>query len=84
GWNEWPLMILTVFCQCVVGALIVRGMGWMTAKEYNIARQRIVRIMFLLWLVMGVGFISSIMHLASPMRAFKSLNPVGASALSNE
>ncbi|MDI5767852.1 dimethyl sulfoxide reductase anchor subunit, partial [Salmonella enterica subsp. enterica serovar Cerro] len=23
GWHEWPLMIFTVFGQCVVGALIV-------------------------------------------------------------
>ncbi|PVJ15276.1 DmsC/YnfH family molybdoenzyme membrane anchor subunit, partial [Salmonella enterica] len=25
GWHEWPLMIFTVFGQCVVGALIVSG-----------------------------------------------------------
>ncbi len=33
---------------------------------------------------MGLGFLASIMHLGSPMRAFNSLNRVGASALSNE
>ncbi|MHA4790715.1 DmsC/YnfH family molybdoenzyme membrane anchor subunit, partial [Klebsiella pneumoniae] len=27
GWHEWPLVIFTVFCQCVVGALIVSGIG---------------------------------------------------------
>ncbi len=32
GWHEWPLMIFTVFGQCVVGALIVSGLGWLTAK----------------------------------------------------
>ncbi|SUG55583.1 dimethyl sulfoxide reductase subunit H [Salmonella enterica subsp. diarizonae] len=48
------------------------------------AKQRIVRSMFFLWLVMGLGFLASIMHLGSPMRAFNSLNRVGASALSNE
>ncbi|EAZ5957170.1 dimethyl sulfoxide reductase anchor subunit [Salmonella enterica] len=74
GWHEWPLMIFTVFGQCVVGALIVSGMGWLTAKDDTIARQRIVRSMFFLWLVMGLGFLASIMHLGSPMRAFNSLN----------
>ncbi|CQM36142.1 anaerobic dimethyl sulfoxide reductase subunit C [Salmonella enterica subsp. enterica serovar Typhimurium str. DT104] len=77
-------MIFTVFGQCVVGALIVSGLGWLTAKDDTIARQRIVRSMFFLWLVMGLGFLASIMHLGSPMRAFNSLNRVGASALSNE
>ncbi|CQE11718.1 anaerobic dimethyl sulfoxide reductase subunit B [Salmonella enterica subsp. enterica serovar Typhimurium str. DT104] len=42
GWHEWPLMIFTVFGQCVVGALIVSGLGWLTAKDDTIARQRIV------------------------------------------
>jgi anaerobic dimethyl sulfoxide reductase subunit C (anchor subunit) len=31
-----------------------------------------------------VGFIASTLHLGSPMRAFNSLNRVGASSLSNE
>lgn len=33
---------------------------------------------------MGIGFIASTMHLGSPLRAFNSLNRVGASSLSNE
>ena len=33
---------------------------------------------------MGIGFIASTLHLGSPMRAFNSLNRVGASSLSNE
>ncbi|MCS6067593.1 dimethyl sulfoxide reductase anchor subunit [Klebsiella variicola subsp. variicola] len=33
---------------------------------------------------MGIGFLASVMHLGSPLRAFNSLNRVGASALSNE
>jgi hypothetical protein len=40
--------------------------------------------MFFIWLVMGIGFLASIIHLGSPLRAFNSLNRVGASALSNE
>ena len=56
GWHEWPLVIFTVLGQCVVGALIVSGIGWFAAKN-DADRQRIVRGMFFLWLLMGVGFI---------------------------
>ncbi len=27
GWHEWPLMIFTVFGQCVAGGFIVPGTG---------------------------------------------------------
>ncbi|AMG54398.1 dimethyl sulfoxide reductase anchor subunit family protein [Citrobacter amalonaticus] len=84
GWHEWPLVLFTVLGQCVVGALIVCGAGWLAMKDDAAARQRLVRSMFFLWLVMGLGFLASIMHLGSPMRAFNSLNRIGASGLSNE
>ena len=83
GWHEWPLVLFTVLGQCVAGALIVSGYRWLTAKD-ELAKQRIVRSMFFLWLVMGIAFLASVMHLGSPLRAFNSLNRIGASALSNE
>lgn len=84
GWHEWPLVLFTVLGQTVVGALVVSGLGWLVVKNDAAARKRIVRGMFFLWLVMGVGFLASVMHLGSPLRAFNSLNRVGASGLSNE
>ncbi|MFH3096842.1 dimethyl sulfoxide reductase anchor subunit family protein [Citrobacter freundii] len=83
GWHEWPLVLFTVLGQCVAGALIVSGYGWLTTKD-DAVKQRIVRSMFFLWLVMGIAFLASVMHLGSPLRAFNSLNRIGASALSNE
>ncbi|MDR2263773.1 MAG: dimethyl sulfoxide reductase anchor subunit [Enterobacter asburiae] len=83
GWHEWPLVIFTVFGQCVAGALIVSGFAWFK-EEDAAAKARIVRSMFFLWVVMGIGFIASVLHLGSPLRAFNSLNRIGASALSNE
>ena len=83
GWHEWPLVLFTVLGQCVAGALIVSGYGWLTAKD-ELVKQRIVRSIFFLWLVMGIAFLASVMHLGSPLRAFNSLNRIGASALSNE
>jgi len=83
GWHEWPLVIFTVFGQCVAGALIVMGLAWLSEKDDAI-KARIVRSMFFLWVAMGIGFMASVLHLGSPLRAFNSLNRVGASALSNE
>ena len=83
GWHEWPLVIFTVFGQCVAGALIVMGFAWLNEKDAAV-KARIVRSMFYLWVVMGIGFMASVLHLGSPLRAFNSLNRIGSSALSNE
>ncbi len=83
GWHEWPLVIFTVFGQCVAGAMLVMGVSLLRENDPQ-ARQRMVRSLFFIWLVMGIGFIASVLHLGSPLRAFNSLNRIGASGLSNE
>ncbi|STP90669.1 anaerobic dimethyl sulfoxide reductase subunit YnfH [Enterobacter hormaechei] len=45
GWHEWPLVIFTVFGQCVAGALIVMGFAWLNERDDK-ARIRIVRSLF--------------------------------------
>lgn len=82
GWHEWPLVLFTVLGQCVAGGLIITGLAWLTGTENE--RPRIVRAMFFLWVLMGIAFIASVMHLGSPLRAFNSLNRLGHSPLSNE
>lgn len=84
GWNEWPLVLFTVLGQCVVGAVIVMGLAWNSASNNSELQQKMVRSMFFIWLLMGIAFLASVMHLGSPLRAFNSLNRVGHSALSNE
>ncbi|XNM89944.1 dimethyl sulfoxide reductase anchor subunit DmsC [Escherichia coli] len=84
GWHEWPLMIFTVFGQCVAGGFIVLALALLKGDPRAEAQQRVIACMFGLWVLMGIGFIASMLHLGSPMRAFNSLNRVGASALSNE
>ncbi|ABF03111.1 TPA: dimethyl sulfoxide reductase anchor subunit [Shigella flexneri] len=84
GWHEWPLMIVTVFGQCVAGGFIVLALALLKGDLRAEAQQRVIACMFGLWVLMGIGFIASMLHLGSPMRAFNSLNRVGASALSNE
>ena len=84
GWHEWPLMIFTVFGQCVAGGFIVLALALVKGDLNSEQQQRLVLSMFGLWVLMGIGFIASTLHLGSPMRAFNSLNRVGASSLSNE
>ncbi|RJT27149.1 dimethyl sulfoxide reductase anchor subunit family protein [Buttiauxella izardii] len=84
GWHEWPLVLFTVLGQCVVGAVIVMGLAWNSLSNNSELQQRVVRSMFFIWVIMGVAFLASVMHLGSPLRAFNSLNRVGESALSNE
>jgi anaerobic dimethyl sulfoxide reductase subunit C (anchor subunit) len=84
GWHEWPLMIFTVFGQCVAGGFIVLALALLKGNLSREQQQRVIMSMFGLWVLMGIGFIASTLHLGSPMRAFNSLNRVGASSLSNE
>lgn len=84
GWHEWPLMIFTVFGQCVVGGFIVIALALLKGDLPRDKQQRLMMSMLGLWVLMGVGFVASTLHLGSPLRAFNSLNRVGASALSNE
>ncbi|EGJ98260.1 dimethyl sulfoxide reductase, chain C [Shigella flexneri 2930-71] len=77
-------MIFTVFGQCVAGGFIVLALALLKGDLRAEAQQRVIACMFGLWVLMGIGFIASMLHLGSPMRAFNSLNRVGASALSNE
>ncbi|HCB1499119.1 TPA: dimethyl sulfoxide reductase anchor subunit family protein [Klebsiella michiganensis] len=84
GWHEWPLVLFTVLGQSVAGAIIVAGLGWLSLNNNSEAQQRLVRSMFFIWLLMGIGFLASVIHLGSPLRAFNSLNRIGSSALSNE
>jgi len=84
GWHEWPLVLFTVLGQCVVGAVIVMSYAWNHASNNSELQHKMLRPMFFIWLLMGIAFIASVMHLGSPLRAFNSLNRIGESALSNE
>ena len=84
GWHEWPLMVFTVLGQCVVGGFIVMALALMTGVPERTQQQRVHWAMIVLWVLMGIGFIASVLHLGSPLRAFNSLNRIGESALSNE
>ncbi|RKQ39693.1 dimethyl sulfoxide reductase anchor subunit family protein [Enterobacter sp. R1(2018)] len=84
GWHEWPLMVFTVLGQCVAGGFIVMALALLNGVSDRVQRKRVERAMIVLWVLMGIGFMASVLHLGSPLRAFNSLNRIGASALSNE
>ncbi|MBN6367022.1 MULTISPECIES: DmsC/YnfH family molybdoenzyme membrane anchor subunit [Providencia] len=83
GLHEWPLILFTVLGQSIAGGVIVTGLAWLSTDDKP-QKQRIVNAMFALWVLMGLGFLASMMHMGSPMRAFNSMNRVFASSLSNE
>ncbi|MBV2189318.1 DmsC/YnfH family molybdoenzyme membrane anchor subunit [Providencia rettgeri] len=83
GLHEWPLILFTVLGQSIAGGVIVTGLAWLSTDDKS-QKQCIVNAMLALWVLMGLGFLASMMHMGSPMRAFNSMNRVFASSLSNE
>ncbi len=82
--HEYSLIFFTVLAQTAVGAYLLVSaralvMGY---DEEKINSYKMP--MFALWVIMGVGFLFSITHLGSPLRAFNSFNQLGTAWLSNE
>lgn len=84
GWHEWPLMVFTVLGQIAAGGFIVAGLALLFGRLEAYQRESVVKMMFFVWVLMGIGLLASVMHLGTPLRAFNSLNKVGSSGLSNE
>ena len=84
AWHEWPLILFTVLAQTAVGAYLLLGGVILKGNLCVGVNDRLHKAMFFLWVLMGLGFAASTMHLGSPMRAFNALNQVGSSWLSNE
>jgi anaerobic dimethyl sulfoxide reductase subunit C (anchor subunit) len=77
-------MVFTVLGQCVAGGFIVMALFLLTGVSDRAQQKRVHWAMIVLWVLMGIGFMASVLHLGSPLRAFNSLNRIGDSALSNE
>ena len=84
GLHEWPLMFFTVIGQSVAGAFILMTAVLLCRAMPQGQHYKITLSMFGLWVLMGVGFMLSMMHMGSPLRAFNSMLRFGHSALSNE
>ncbi|QIG06094.1 DmsC/YnfH family molybdoenzyme membrane anchor subunit [Proteus sp. ZN5] len=84
GLHEWPLMFFTVIGQSVAGAFIIMGCAILSGKLSAEMNRKVHYSMFGLWALMGIGFLLSMMHMGTPLRAFNSLLRLGHSSLSNE
>lgn len=84
GWNEWPLIIFTVLAQSGVGAFLLTVCVIFFAKRDAATRLRLERSMLLIWIIMGLAFLTVALHLGSPFRALNSLFRFGQASLSNE
>ena len=84
GIHEWPVMFFTVIGQSVAGAFIVMAAVLLSGKLSTELNRKVHYSMFGLWVLMGIGFLLSTMHMGTPLRAFNAFNRLGASSLSNE
>lgn len=84
GIHEWPLIFFTVIGQSVAGAFVMMAAVLLSGKLSAGLNRKVHYSMFGLWLLMGIGFLLSTMHMGSPLRAFNAFNRFGASSLSNE
>ena len=82
GLHELPLVFFTVLAQSAVGAWLVFTFVLLGEKNEK-SLTYIHKAMFVILAILGLGFIASIMHLGTPIRAFNSLNRVGESMMSN-
>lgn len=83
GLHELPLIIFTVLAQSVVGCWLLFSFV-LCRDNSEQSRSYLHKVMLVPLVLLAIGFIASITHLGSPLRAFNSLNRVGESMLSNE
>jgi anaerobic dimethyl sulfoxide reductase subunit C (anchor subunit) len=82
--HEWSLIFFTVLAQTAVGSyLLISARALVLGHDEEKLNSYKVP-MFILWALMGLGFMFSTTHLGSPMRAFNAFNQLGSAWLSNE
>ncbi|WP_244262436.1 DmsC/YnfH family molybdoenzyme membrane anchor subunit [Vibrio metschnikovii] len=84
AWHEFPLVIFTVFAQTAVGAFFLVCLLFLFGSPSEQQKMSMMKSLFFVWVLMGIGFAASTFHLGSPLRAFNAFNRVGHSWLSNE
>lgn len=83
GLHELPLVFFTVLAQTAVGFWLI--FTFVMCKGSSPKSQSYLhKGLFVALLLLACGFIASVTHLGSPLRAFNSLNRVGSSMMSNE
>lgn len=81
---EWSLIFFTVLAQTAVGGYLLIGARALVLGHDEEKLNSYKVPMFILWALMGLGFMFSTTHLGSPLRAFNAFNQLGSAWLSNE
>ncbi|OEE52006.1 dimethyl sulfoxide reductase anchor subunit family protein [Vibrio splendidus] len=82
--HEWSLIFFTVLAQTAVGGYLLIGARALVLGHNEEKLNSYKVPMFILWALMGLGFMLSTTHLGSPLRAFNAFNQLGSAWLSNE
>ncbi|WP_373959296.1 dimethyl sulfoxide reductase anchor subunit family protein [Vibrio gigantis] len=82
--HEWSLIFFTVLAQTAVGGYLLIGARALVLGHDEDKLNSYKVPTFILWALMGLGFIFSTTHLGSPLRAFNAFNQLGSAWLSNE
>ncbi|MDA0153326.1 dimethyl sulfoxide reductase anchor subunit [Vibrio sp. Makdt] len=82
--HEWSLIFFTVLAQTAVGGYLLVGARALVLGHDEEKLNSYKVPMFILWALMGLGFMFSTTHLGSPLRAFNAFNQLGSAWLSNE
>lgn len=82
--HEWSLIFFTVLAQTAVGGYLLIGARALVLGHDEDKLNSYKVPMFILWALMGLGFMFSTTHLGSPLRAFNAFNQLGSAWLSNE
>ncbi|PML46235.1 dimethylsulfoxide reductase [Vibrio lentus] len=82
--HEWSLIFFTVLAQTAVGGYLLIGARALVLNHDEEKLNSYKVPMFILWVLMGLGFMFSTTHLGSPLRAFNAFNQLGSAWLSNE
>ncbi|WP_299132272.1 DmsC/YnfH family molybdoenzyme membrane anchor subunit [uncultured Vibrio sp.] len=82
--HEWSLIFFTVLAQTAVGGYLLIGARALVLGHDEEKLNSYKVPMFILWALMGLGFMFSTTHLGSPLRAFNAFNQIGSAWLSNE
>ncbi|MBT9241933.1 dimethyl sulfoxide reductase anchor subunit family protein [Vibrio splendidus] len=82
--HEWSLIFFTVLAQTAVGGYLLIGARALILGHDEEKLNSYKVPIFILWALMGLGFMFSTTHLGSPLRAFNAFNQLGSAWLSNE
>ncbi|UIJ39763.1 dimethyl sulfoxide reductase anchor subunit [Vibrio kanaloae] len=82
--HEWSLIFFTVLAQTAVGGYLLIGARALVLGHDEEKLNSYKVPMFILWALMGLGFMFSTTHLGSPLRAFNAFNQLSSAWLSNE